>query len=79
MNLYAKDPKDNTPSVSLTILWISVVYLLTLGVLQVLGKVTETGIAMEFFGMSSALYFGRRVQFTKGSANLQTDNTQESK
>lgn len=61
MNLYSKDPKTGEPSVSLTVLWVSIVYLITMGVLQAMGKVDATGSAMEFFGISSALYFGRRV------------------
>lgn len=71
MSLYSKDPKTGEPSVSLTILWISVVYLLTMGVLQAIGKIEETNVALEFFGVSSALYFGRRVNI--GSRNFGAD------
>jgi len=78
MVLYAKDPKNGQYSVSLTILWISVVYLLTMGVLQALGKVQDVNVAMEFFGISSGLYFGRRVNFTKDSAQVESSNKENS-
>lgn len=75
MNIYAEDPnKPGYKSVSLTILWISVVYLITMGILQALGKVPDTIMAMEFFGISSGLYFGRRVQFKSGDSVDQTNN-----
>lgn len=77
MNLYCPDPKDGKPSVSLTVLWLSIAYLLTLGVLQAMGKVNDTGVAMEFFGISSALYFGRRVSF--GGKDYSANNNDEEK
>lgn len=64
-SIYSQDPKTGEKSVSLTILWISVIYLISMGVLQALGKVGDTGMAMEFFGVSSGLYFGRRIDFNK--------------
>jgi hypothetical protein len=75
------DPKDGKPSVSLTNLVISITYLVVMGVLQALGKVQDSGMAMEYFGISSALYFGRRVQF-KGKTydtNINEEEKEETK
>lgn len=69
------DPSTNKPSVSLTNLVISIAFLLTMSVLQALGKVQEVGSAMEYFGISSALYFSRRVNFSKGTVDV-GDNSQ---
>lgn len=78
MNLiWVNDPKDSKPSVSLSNLVVSIVYLLAMGVLQALGKVQDSGMAMEYFGISSALYFGRRVQF--GGKSFNTDIQSEEK
>lgn len=79
MNLYCRDPKTQEPSVSLTILWLSVIYLITMGVLTALGKINETNVAMEFFGMSAGLYFGRRFNINKGSVEVQPTSNEENK
>ena len=78
MTVYAKDPKTGQYSVSLTILWISVVFLITMGVLQALGKVQDINMSMEFFGISSGLYFGRRVNFSKDSAQVESADKENS-
>lgn len=57
------DPITKKPSVSLSNFVISGLFLLVIGALHVAGKVQETGIALEYFGISSALYFGRRFTF----------------
>jgi hypothetical protein len=63
--LYLTDPKDGKPSVSLTIVLISLLFLLTCGILDLLGKVEGTSIALEFFIIACSLYFGRRMSLSK--------------
>lgn len=75
MDIYALDPKNGQKSVSLTILWVSVIYLMAAGVLQALGKIPDTTMAMEFFGISSGLYFGRRVNFKSGDSVEQSNQS----
>lgn len=72
MDLYSRDPNTGKASVSLTILWISVVLLVVVGVLQCLKQVESTTLALEFFGISASLYFGRRVNFN--GKNTQIDD-----
>lgn len=57
------DPKTNKSSVSLTNFCLSVAFLLIVGSLQVAGKINDTGLAVEYFGLSCALYFGRKFSF----------------
>jgi len=57
------DPKDNKPSVSLTNLCISILFLVVAGILNLAGVIKETGIVVEYFGVSAALYFGRKISF----------------
>lgn len=61
--MWIKDPKNDKPSVSLTILALSIVILLVSGVLEMMGKIQSTSIAAEFFYGACATYFGRRVKF----------------
>lgn len=75
MNLYSNDPSTGKPSVSLTILWISVVFLVTTGVLQILKKVDNSGLSLEFFALSASLYFGRRVNISKNNVLSETQTT----
>lgn len=63
--MYLKDPKTGKRSVSLTIVWISLTFLIFTGILDVLGKVQGTSIALEFFLVACSLYWGRRVSFSK--------------
>jgi hypothetical protein len=58
---YIQDPITKQPSVSLTNLVISLVFLLVAGGLDLAGKVKGTSIALEYFGVSAALYFSRRI------------------
>lgn len=55
------DPLTKQPSVSLTNLAISILFLLVSASLDLAGKVKDTSIAVEYFGISSALYFSRRM------------------
>lgn len=57
------DPKDDKPSVSLTILILSVVSVMTAFGLHIAGKVEGTSISLEFFGIAASLYFGRRFGY----------------
>lgn len=58
---FIQDPITKLPSVSLTNLVISIVFLLIAASLDLTGKVKGTSIALEYFGVSSALYFSRRI------------------
>lgn len=58
---WVSDPSTNKASVSLTNLVISILLLVVVTILHVLGKVKDTSIVMEYFGISSALYFSRRL------------------
>jgi hypothetical protein len=60
---FVEDPITKAPSVSLTILIVAVVAVLVGYGLDLADKVKDTSIALEFFGISAALYFGRRVGF----------------
>jgi len=42
---------------------ISTLFLLVVGTLEVAGIIKETGLALEYFGISAALYFGRSLNF----------------
>lgn len=57
------DPKKNSePSVSLTILMLAVLMVIVGFSLNIAGKTKDTSIALEFFGISAALYVGRKYQ-----------------
>lgn len=58
---WVEDPITKKVSVSLTNFVLSLVFLLVAGVLNLMGKTKDTSIATEYFGISSALYFGRRI------------------
>lgn len=57
------DPVNNKPSVSLTNLVVSILFLLVAGSLDLAGRVKNPSIAWEYFATSSVLYFGRRAKF----------------
>jgi len=61
--MWIADPKDNKPSVSLTLLISSCVILSILGVLESIGIVKSTSIFLELTMSFIALYFGRRITF----------------
>lgn len=58
---WVEDPETKKPSVSLTNFCLSVLFLLVVGSLQVAGKIHDTGLSVEYFGLSCALYFGRKL------------------
>ena len=58
---FIQDPITKLPSVSLSNLVISILFLLVAASLDLAGKVKGTSIALEYFGVSSALYFSRRI------------------
>jgi len=77
---WVADPKDNNPSVSLTLLLLSFTGLTVLSVLQTTGHVTSTGAFLELFYSTSALYFGRRLKFNNKSFDgRQEDDKDDSK
>ncbi len=61
------DPDTKKQSVSVTNFVLSIFFLLVAASLNLAGVVKDTSIAVEYFGMSAALYFGRRFNF-KGQA-----------
>lgn len=63
MNLWLKDPKDGTVSVSLTLLVIFAVGALVSASLNMAGVVQNTSTFTELFYSACALYFGRRFSF----------------
>jgi predicted permease len=58
--MWLLDPKDKKPSVSLTLLVISVLALIIVGSLEIMNKINTTSIFEQFFYTQVALYFGRR-------------------
>jgi len=58
---FVQDPITKLPSVSLSNLVISILFLLIAAGLDLAGKVKGTSIALEYFGVSAALYFSRRI------------------
>jgi hypothetical protein len=74
--LWILDPiGKNKPSVSLTIMVISIIFLLVTGTMQVLDMVKTTGPFLEFTYSSMALYFGRR--FTFGDKKYTSEKVEE--
>lgn len=72
--LWIVDPKTKEPSVSLTNLVLAIVFLLTAGALNLAGVVQTTSIALEYFGLASALYFGRRMNINGKTYDSQSNN-----
>lgn len=71
------DPLTNKPSVSLTNLVISILFLLVSASLDLAGKVKDTSIAVEYFGISSALYFGRRLNINGRDFSSESEDKNE--
>lgn len=57
------DPKNNHKSVSLTLLIISFMVLVVVGLLDVFRVVESVGVFLELFLSTGALYFGRTMVF----------------
>jgi hypothetical protein len=70
---YIQDPITKQPSVSLTNLTISTVFLLVAAGLDLAGKVKGTSIALEYFGVSAALYFSRRINVNGKSFTAESE------
>lgn len=70
---FVLDPLTKKPSVSLTNLVISTVFLLVAAGLDLSGKVEDTSIALEYFGVSSALYFSRRISINGREFTSESD------
>lgn len=74
MKFWIKDPKDNNPSVSLTLMMYSFIGVLSVNILVSLGKLPNTGIMSEIFYATAALYFGRRSKMANVSFEDKVDN-----
>jgi hypothetical protein len=61
--LWIKDPSTDLPSVSLTLLVYTFVGTIIAGALNMAGVVSSTSLFSEIFYSSTALYFGRRLNF----------------
>ena len=64
MQLWTKDPNTNLPSVSLTLLVLSVILTVCAGILQMLGKVQSVSVFPEMMYSFTALYLGRRLNIS---------------
>lgn len=74
---FIQDPITKLPSVSLTNLVISTLFLLIAASLDLAGKVKGTSIALEYFGVSSALYFSRRINLNGRSFTAESEEKQD--
>lgn len=64
MEFWVKDPIQKLPSVSLTILVISLAAVIVAGALHMAGVVASTSLFSEVFYSSVALYFSRRLNIS---------------
>lgn len=67
MNVFLRDPVTGQPSVSLTLMIVSFLFLLVASGLEMAGVVKSTSMAFEMFGSTAALYFSRRLKLGKKS------------
>jgi hypothetical protein len=74
---FVLDPITKKASVSLTKLVISILFLLVSAALDLAGKVRDTSIALEYFGVSSALYFSRRININGRSFSSESEQKNE--
>ena len=65
--IFLNDPKDKTPSVSLTLMVVSFITALGGAIAHMMGKVQDTSIVLEVFFATSSLYFGRKWTSSKNS------------
>lgn len=75
MNLWLKDPKNGSKSVSLTLLVLSFVALLVASTFHLSGLVQNTSSLTELFGICTSLYFGRRWSNSKDGNSLEAPVT----
>lgn len=73
---FVLDPLTNKPSVSLTNLVISILFLIVAAALDLAGKVRDTSVALEYFGVSSALYFSRRININGRSFSSESEKNE---
>jgi len=59
------DPKNGKASVSLTMMLLSFLIVLIAAGLDMSGKVKGTSVILEIFWGTTALYFGRKLNFSK--------------
>lgn len=71
------DPVKKHPSVSLTNLVISIVCVVVTGFLKVFNKIEDTSFFMEYFSVSSLLYFGRNLNIGGKSYTMENINNGE--
>lgn len=65
---WVKDPDNQKPSVSLTLVCISAVFCLVAAGLEMFKVVETTSITFEMFGATCGLYWGRKFTSAKGSS-----------
>lgn len=68
INSFLIKKPDPEKSVSLTILWISVIFAIASMTLEMFEMVKNTSMSFEFFMAAGGLYFGRRWTSAKGSS-----------
>lgn len=64
------DPKNDGPSVSLTIMIVSLGLLIGAGIGQLLGKFDSVGPFVEIYVTNAMLYYGRRANFNFGKFSI---------
>lgn len=69
LDFLTKD-KNGGQSISRLLMLLSFLILVILGILNVLGKVKDVGIFENLFWSTAGLYFGRRINLTKDSKEL---------
>lgn len=74
---FIQDPISKLPSVSLTNLVLSILLLLIATGLDLAGKVKGTSIALEYFGVSAALYFSRRINVNGRTFTAESDEKKD--
>ena len=67
------DPKTELPSVSLTMLVLSFLGAGLASILQMAKIVDNASIALQLFGISCGLYFGRNLNVSKESIKIEED------
>lgn len=75
MSLWLKDPKDGTPSVTLTLVVLATLCTVVAGFLEVFGQTKTTSLFNEFMYSTLALYLGRRIGV--GGKSYTSDKAEE--
>lgn len=74
---FIKDPVTEKPSVSLTVFLVSTLTVVGAILAHLLGKTHDTSSAIEFFGVSAGLYFGRKWTSKNNSLDVGSGSSQE--